>query len=71
MKAVGACLNVSWLNLVVDLKKLKLKKLQDPSKDFVGSGFFMYTSQMVEILLGATVKCGVAHVPFLRMRFSL
>ena len=63
MKAVSACLNVSWLKLVVNLEKLKLKKLPDPSKDFVGSGFCMYASEMVEISPGATVKCGVVHVP--------
>ena len=63
LKAVGACLDVSWLELVVNLEKLKLKKLPDPSKDFVGSGFCMYASEMVEISPGATVKCGVVHVP--------
>ena len=36
MKAVGACLMLIS-QLVVDLKKPKLKKLPDPSKDFVGS----------------------------------
>ena len=44
LKAVGACLDVSQFELVVDLEKLKLKKLPDPSKDFVGSGFCMYAS---------------------------
>ena len=63
MKAIGACIDVSWLELVVDLEKLKLKKLPDPSKDFVGSGFCMYASEMVEISPGATVKCGMIHVP--------
>ena len=41
LKAVGACLDVSWLELVIYSKKLKLKKLPNPSKDFVGSGFKM------------------------------
>ena len=48
------------------LKKLKLKKLPDPSKDFVGSGFKMYTSELVEISPGATVLCGKVHVPVAR-----
>ena len=51
LKAVGACLNVSWLELVVDLEKLKLKKLPEPSKDFVGSGFCMYTSERLRFFL--------------------
>ena len=63
MKAAGACLDLSWLELVVESEKLKVKKLPDPSKDFVGSGFCMYASEMVEISPGATVKCGVVHVP--------
>ena len=63
MKAVGACLNVSWLELVVYSEKLKLKKLSDPRKGFVGSGFCMYANEMVEISPGASVKCGVVYVP--------
>ena len=47
----------------VDSEKLKLKKLSDPSKDFVGSGFIMHVSEMAEISPGATVNCGVFHVP--------
>ena len=39
LNAVGACLAVSWLELLVDLKKLNQKKLTDSSKDFVGSEF--------------------------------
>ena len=71
LKAVGARLDVSCLKLVVNLEKLKLKKLPDPSKDFVGSGFCMYASEMVEISPGATVKCGVVHVLSPRMSFAL
>ena len=63
LKAVGACLYVGQLELVVNSEKQKLKKLPDPSKDFVGSGFKMYAREMVEISPGATVLCGVAHVP--------
>ena len=29
LKAVGACIDVSWLEPVVDLEKLKMKKLPD------------------------------------------
>ena len=64
MKAVGACLDVSWLKLVVNLEKLK--KLPDPSKDFVGSGFCIYAGEKVEISPGATVACSVVHVPITR-----
>ena len=60
-KTVGVCLSVSRLELVVDLEKLK--KLPGPSKDFVGSGFCMYASEMVEISLGAATKCYVVHMP--------
>ena len=63
LKAVGACPDVGQLELVVDSEKLKLKKLPNPSKDFVGSGFKMYAREMVEISPGATVLCGVVHVP--------
>ena len=38
---LGACHDVSWLKLFVDSEKLKLKKLPDPIKDFIGSGFCM------------------------------
>ena len=51
---------------VVNSEKLKLKKLPDLSKDFVGSGFRMYTSEMVEISTGATFLCGVVHDPIAR-----
>ena len=66
LKAVGAFLDVSQLELVVDSEKLKLKKLPNPSKDFVGSGFKMYAREMVEISPSATVLCGVVHVPVAR-----
>ena len=51
LKAVGACLDVSWLELVVNLEKLKLEKLPYPSKDFAGSGFCTYASERVKFLL--------------------
>ena len=51
------------------MEKLKLKKLPDPRKDFVGSKLLMYASEMVEISPGATVKCGVVHVPVLKNEF--
>ena len=66
LKAVGARLDVSWLELLVDLEKLKLKKLPDPSKDFVGSGFRIYAGEKVEISPGATVACSVVHMPITR-----
>ena len=51
LKAGGACLDVSWLKLVVDLEKLKLKKLPDPNKDFVGSGFVFMPAKGLRFLL--------------------
>ena len=66
LKAVGACLDVSRLELLVDSEKLKLKKLPDPSKDFVGSGFCICAGEKVEISPGATVECSVVHVPINR-----
>ena len=45
------------------LGKLKLKKLPDPRKDFVGSGFCIYAGEKVDISHGATIECGVVHVP--------
>ena len=63
LKAVGACLDVSVLKPVADSEKLKLKKLPNLSKDFVLSGIKMYASEMVEISPGATVLCGLVHVP--------
>ncbi len=66
MKAVGSRLDVSQLELVVDSEKLKLKKLPNPSKDFVGSGFKIYTSEMAEISPDAADLCGVVHVPVAR-----
>ena len=32
----------------------------------MGAGFRMYASEMVEISPGATVLCGVVHVPIAR-----
>ena len=55
LKAVSACFDLSWLELIVDSEKLKLKKLPSPSKDFSGSGFKIYTSEMFEISPGTTV----------------
>ena len=66
LKAVGARLDVGQLELVVNSEKLKLKKLPNSSKDFVGSGFRMYASEMFEVSPVATVLCGVVHVPIAR-----
>ena len=51
MKAIGACLDFSWLELIIDLEKLKLMKLPDPSKDFVGSGFVLMLVRWLRFLL--------------------
>ena len=69
MKTVGSCLDVSWIELVADFEKLKLKKLPNPSKDFVGSGFKNYAREMVEISPGSTILCGVVHIPVARNDF--
>ena len=55
-----------YFELVVKSEKFKLKKLPNPSKDFLRSGFKIYASEMVEISPGATVLCGVVHVPVAR-----
>ena len=39
MKAVGACLDINRLEMVVDKEKLRLEKLPNPFEDFVGAGF--------------------------------
>ena len=42
LKAVGAHLNITRLEIRVMDEKLKLKKLPDLSENFVGSGFKIY-----------------------------
>lgn len=49
LKAVGACLDVSWLEQVVDSEKLK--KLLDPSNDFVVSVFSLMPVNWKRFLL--------------------
>ena len=63
LKAVGAHLDVSWLELVVDLEKLKLKKLPDTSRNFIISVFCIFFGKKIEISPGATVACSVVHMP--------
>ena len=63
MKAVGACLDIDILEIVVDKEKLKLKKLPNPSEDFVGAGFKMYASECVEVAPGGFTVCEVVHCP--------
>ena len=52
--------------LVVDKEKLGLKKLLDPSEDFVGDGFKFYTSERVKIAPGGFAVCEVVHCPVLQ-----
>ena len=49
LKAVGARLDITQLEIRVMDEKLKLKKLPDPSEDFVGSGFKIYASECVVV----------------------
>ena len=49
LKAVGARLDITRLEIRVMDEKLKLKKLPDPSEDFVGSGFKIYASECVVV----------------------
>ena len=51
LKAVNARLDVSRLELLVDSEKLKLKKLPDPSKDFVGSVFVSMLVKRLRFLM--------------------
>ena len=62
---------MSQLKFVVDSEKLKLKKLPNSIKEFVGSGFKMHASEMVEIFSGATVLCGLVHVPVAHIKLFL
>ena len=55
--------NISQLNLVFNLEKIKQNKLLNLIKNFVGSGFFMCTSKMFKISPDATVLCGLVHMP--------
>ena len=63
MKAVGACLDINRLEKAVDKEKLNLKKLPNPSKDFVGAGFKIYASERVEVAPGGFTGCEVVHCP--------
>ena len=66
MKAVGARLDINRLELVVDNEKLRLKKLPNPSEDFVRAGFKMYASERVEVDPGGFTVCKVVHCPVLQ-----
>ena len=51
LKASGSCIDVSCLESVVKSEKLKLKKLPNPSKDFVGSVFVFMLVKWLRFLL--------------------
>ena len=63
MKAVGACLDINRLEIVVDKEKLRLKKLPKPSEDFVRAGLKMYANERVEVAPGGFTVCEVVHCP--------
>ena len=63
LKAVGARLDITWLEIRVMDEKLKLKKLPDPSEDFVGSGFKIYAIECVVVALEGITQVGVIHCP--------
>ena len=62
-KAVGACLDINRLKIAINKEKLRLKKLPNPSEDFVGAGFKMYASERVEVNPGGFTVCEVVHFP--------
>ena len=61
LKAVSACLDVSCLELVVDLEKLKLIKLPDPSKDFVGYVFLCKPVKWFRLRLAPLSRWRCSH----------
>ena len=61
LKAIGACLNITRLEIKVMDEKLKLKKMPDPSEDFVGSGHKIYASECVVVAPIGVAQVGVIH----------
>lgn len=59
LKAVNACLDITWLKLKVMDKIFKLEKLLDLSEDFMGSGFKIYASDCVVVSLEGVTQVGV------------
>ena len=64
LKAVGARLNIIRLEIRVVDEKLNLKKLPDPSEDFVGSGLKIYTSECFVVAPEGITQVGVIHCPY-------
>ena len=62
-ESFGAHLDINRLEIVVDKDYLRLKKLSNPSEDFVGAGFKMYTSEHVEVSPGGFTVNEVVHCP--------
>ena len=71
MRVVSAFFDVGQLELVEDFEFFKLKKLLDPSKDFVGSRFKIHATVIVEIAPGSSTMCVVVHCPVFVMSFAL
>ena len=63
LKAVGARLNITRLEIRVMDEKLKLKKLLDLSEDFLGSFFKIYASRCVVVAPKVVTQVGVIHCP--------
>ena len=63
LNETGAKFDVSKMNLTIGNEKLKLKKLPDPSENFVGAGFRVYSSECVVIPPGGCIACEVVHCP--------
>ena len=61
MKAVGARLDINRLEIVVDKEKLRLKKLPNPSEDFVRAGLKVYASERVEVAPDGFTICEIVH----------
>ena len=55
--------DLSPLVPVLDKKKLLLKKLSDPSNNFIGSGFRVYSSETKLIPAGSYMPCEGIHCP--------
>ena len=63
MKATRARFKVTWLEIRVIDEKLKLKKLQDPSEDFVGSDLWKYAIERAVVAPEGVNWVGVIHCP--------
>ena len=61
LKAIKARIDITRFEIRVLDEKLKLKKLLDPSEDFVGSGFKIYASECVVVAPEGVTQVGVMH----------